>query len=188
AWGARLLWDALRARRLAPALPRAVAGAAFVALALAGAVEAVGPAAAQCYLYQWYGLGNNALYQPPTDLRVIAAYQAAAPAGSVLVTDVALPLAEAQGLGGRYTVVPLTPVEYWDKAPLRQAPEVALRQRILDGAYRRGVAVYTDSLSVAPVQTYGPQDLARFLADNQARLVPVATAEGVTIYRLAQGP
>ncbi|HET8628970.1 MAG TPA: glycosyltransferase family 39 protein [Thermomicrobiales bacterium] len=188
AWGIRLLLGALRARQAAPALPRALAGAALVALALAGAVEVTGTAAEQIYLYQWYGLRNNALYQPPRDLQAIAAYQAAAPAGSVLVTDVALPLATAQGLAARYTVVPLTQGEYWDKAPLRHAPEVVFRQRILDGAFRHGVAVYTDSLTIAPVLTYGPQALARFLADNQARLVPVATTDGITIYRLAREP
>ena len=186
--GARLLASGLRQRRAAETLARVGLGAAIVSLTLVGAARALGPTLEQCYAYQRYLRGDSALYQVPWEARTIDVYRATAPDGSLLVTDVALPLLGAAGLGERHTIVPLTQGEYWDKAPLRGAPQVVDRQRIIVDALRRGVPVYTDSFTVDPVRAHGPQDFERFLAIHQVQLLPLTTDGAITIYQLVPAP
>ena len=159
-------------------------GVTITGLMLVSLGEAVGPALEQCYVYQWHVRRDMSLYRVPLEMHTIAAYQATAPAGSILVSDVVLPLLTEAGMGQRHTIVPLTPGEYWGQAPLRNLPQVLDRQRILTQALRRGVPVYTDSLSVEPVRRHGPQDWERFLAVHRVQLQTVTTQGAVTIYQL----
>jgi 4-amino-4-deoxy-L-arabinose transferase-like glycosyltransferase len=186
--GGRLLASGLRQRRPARILARVGLGAVIVSIALVGVARALGPTLEQCYAYQRYLRGDSALYQFPWDARTIDVYRATTPDGSLLVTDLALPLLGAAGLGERHTIVPLTQGEYWDKAPLRGAPQVADRQRIIVDALRRGVPVYTDSFTIDPIRTRGPQDFERFLAIHQAQLLPLTTDGAITIYQLVPSP
>ncbi len=186
--GARLLASGLRQRRTARILVRAGLGAAIASVMLVGVVRALGPTLEQCYACQWYLREDSALYQFPWDARTIDVYRAAALDGSLLVTDVALPLLGTAGLGERHTIVPLTQGEYWDKASLRDAPQVVDRQRIIVDALRRGVPVYTDSFTIDPVRVHGPQDFERFLAIHQVQLLPLTTDGAITIYQLVPSP
>ena len=182
--GARLAAEGLRRRRW----PSLAGGAVVCGIALVGFATALGPAARRSYAVDHLVRGSRALYAFPWESATAASYAALAPPGSIVVTDVVLPLLEEAGVTRKRAVLPLLRNSYWRGPPLRDRPTFAERRDAIDRALRRGVPVYTDAYSLDSARRWRGSQPELWEALASFRLEPVGEAAAAALLRLRPRP
>jgi hypothetical protein len=155
----------------------------IVGLALAGMV---GPALAESFLWQRGVRGNRSLFIEPTQSITSALYRRAVPAGSVVFTNVQIPLLDVAGVPRHIRVFPMTRGLYWYGPPLRAVPTFAEQQPMVRDRLCAGLGIYTDahtleSLRTEPIDSASSVTLQ--LMDGYV-LTPVTREGSATLYRL----
>jgi 4-amino-4-deoxy-L-arabinose transferase-like glycosyltransferase len=164
-----------------------LAGAGIVGIVLVTLAGMVGPALAESFLWQRGVRRDRSLYVEPTQSVTSALYRRAVPAGSVVFTNVQVPLLDVAGVPRGVSVFPMTRGWYWYGPPLLAFPTFAEQQRMVRARLAAGQGVYTDALTLEAlradsVEPAAPRTL-RLL--DRYDLTPVAREGSATLYRLA---
>ncbi len=186
AGGVRMLRDGARPRG-----PVRVVGAlALCGLGVVGLLSSVGPAFDRCVAWQRYVRRDWTLYRFPRHSANAVAYRRSIPRGSILITDVMLPLLEEAGATAGNTVLPLHRRSYWVTPPFRMVGTFLEQQSLIEDAVRQGRGVFMDSYSLNNLRARADSDRALWQAVQTYGLRPVARGpRGVTIYQLSRrGP
>lgn len=166
----------LRAARLGVAT-------ATVALAALGLAATLPQVLDSSYLFRRYALRDDAPPAFQAQARTAALYQAAAPPGSVMVTDVFPLILGGEPIVASATVVPLSRGSYLRTAVLEDVPVFLRRQSEVNAALHAGVPVFTDNYTL----TIGPGAQGRGRAHAALRaygLTAVAQDGPLVLYRL----
>jgi 4-amino-4-deoxy-L-arabinose transferase-like glycosyltransferase len=164
---------------------RVVGALALCSLGVVGLLSSVGPALDHCVAWQRYVRRDWTLYRFPLHPANAVAYRQVVPPGSILITDVLLPLLEEAGVTAGNTVVPLHRRSYWNAPAFRTVGTFLDQQSLIADALRQGRGVFMDSYSLNRARASAESDRALWQAIQTYGLTPVAHgSHGVTIYQL----
>lgn len=128
-----------------------VSGLAVTGLTVLGLVLGVRPALQESYLYQRFVRDNHAPFPAPVEAETMALYGTIAPLGSIVVTDLFVPVFEALPVGKRTMIIPV----HWpgyesDVAPPKMLPNFTQREvrATVDAAIAAGTPVFTDAYTM----------------------------------------
>lgn len=164
-----------------------VMGVGLCALALAGFGVSFASVADESYLVRHYVHHQQSPDGYPLEGQLAGLYQRTVPKGSVIVTDVSLPLLEGTELVRRATIIPLSRRGYLSMPPLDDVPSLAGQADAIARALDDGRPVFTDNFSLDEMAVTASGNTGRAIVDAYAR-APVATAGPATLYRLTPRP
>ncbi|MGI8855719.1 MAG: ArnT family glycosyltransferase [Thermomicrobiales bacterium] len=128
-----------------------VSGLAVSGLTVLGLVLGVRPALQESYLYQRFVRDNRVPFPAHVEAETMALYGTVAPPGSIVVTDLFVPVFEALPVGKRTMIVPV----HWpgyesDVAPPKMLPNFTQREERakVDAAIAAGTPVFTDAYTM----------------------------------------
>lgn len=155
-------------------------GLAVIGITVLGLALGVRPALQESYLYQRFVRDNPAPFPAPVEAETMALYGTVAPQGSIVVTDLFVPVFEALPVGQRTTIVPVRwPGYESDVAPPKLLPNFTQSEERakVDAAIAAGTPVFTDAYTMrleGGLSGYHPVLVAQGVQDSRF----------VAIYRL----